>query len=76
MALYIELVSGERVSLASKRDQSIPKPTAQEYLLVTRFWFALVASHIEIIMGWNARLACAGNLASDPVTAKPYAIRL
>jgi hypothetical protein len=47
-----------------------------EYLLVTRLWFALVASHIEIIMGWNARLASAGNLASDPVTAKPYAIRL
>ena len=25
-------------------------------------------------MGWNARLASAGNLASDPATAKPYPI--
>ena len=25
-------------------------------------------------MGWNARLASGGNLASDPITAKPYAI--
>jgi len=45
-----------------------------EYLLVTRFWFVLVASHIEIIMGWNPRLASRRKLAFDPVTSKPYAI--
>ncbi len=70
----IRPASGERDCLASKRDKSLPKPTAREYFLATRLWFALVASHIEMTMGWNARLAAAGNLASDPITAKPYPI--
>jgi hypothetical protein len=63
VAFYIELVSGERDLFGIEEGPVDTETNAREYLLATRLWFALVASHIQIIMGWNARLTSAGNLA-------------